>query len=1665
MNRKIGVVLLALVAVMCLAFGACNLGTGTGLTKEETLQGYIFELDGQIVKEDFVLPRKIGDYRAIWTSSSENLVLEQRSEDYLAKVTIPETDEEVTLTVDLRGASRTYTVRLAAITARDFADSYNFKHNKGTVYESFELDQEALFNGRTATITWEVTDEASKNYIKVEDTMCVVTPSSLNPQVRIEATFTYKGETASTFYRFTVSEEMEHLQEVNYWYTNTGVSITMRGYVVSVAVEYSETYGNVSLYIMDENFDAGYYVYRVKCDAATATKLVPGAYVVVEGTTNTNYNGLIETNAGGTITVDETKPVIDVRDYVKAIDNDILSGTPAAIYNQSRLVSLTNWKVESVNETAPNAGSTSTLFTLARDGKKVSVAVSKYLEGTYKPNADDAIWNALVAKYNEISAKLTAGEEVYVSVTGILGNYKGEQILPLSVDDIVYGTAPADDDTGEKVAEAISTVNSLFDLPALITTNTPIELPQDLDGVQASYRLIGERATFAIVDGKLVITPDFKEVATVQVKLTYGEYSTYLFYVITAENLDDAGKAAWEIQNLEVIEEILQDGTYDLPTTSFFEGASIVWTSNQSYATVNGTQLTVQLPLEAGVLKLTATVTVNGQTATGDFFVDVTAMSNTKIAYYEGGLKAGEYMLGLYQGNLGKDLYLTGVIADGSSIGFLASSEDQSKAATFVIEQVVENEVVVGYTIKANGKYIEAGKNSSGSIRVALVDTPTGYWVNYTDATATDGATVPVFELEGEKYFLNAYDTFETAGASKISYFNGAFVVKIVEGVENVTAQDILNTIVNETATVAGEDFALNTRATWTVKEGTAIVIDGYTAKVTAANEEQTVVLTATVTYAGETVSQDITITIPSNSPAPVAGEYRLAVNQVNLGKVLYAKAEISGDRYLVTTENPYEAAVLKITPAETGYYLTLDGLYVEVGNNADNKTAVLLLDAPTSTWQWLGSSKVMTFTFDGTEYYLGAYNTFNTISASKTSYITGDNAADVGVSQFVSEYTRPAPQNGNYTLKVNQVNTGKLLYATQINADTRFDTSVNVADAMVFTVTSVEGGYTIQVGTQYLVLDSAHHVALVDTYTQVWQWNDEAGVMYYNVSGTDYYLGTYSSWETISASKMDYILGDNLADIGVSQFTAQFEIAGTTEPDTPDPDPDTPDPEPTTEIVYDFVNNTEFATWSNSYTAREIGNVSFFRASKQTGTITDRPVIATNNSDSANAGTVYVIVKETKNIASVKFMLQQWGTKTFDSITLEYMSDDTWEKFATLATLSGDTEFSGTIPADVQTTAVRLVVTKTTGTSNNQLGITSVTVTYAAGTTEPDTPDPDPDTPDPDPGTPDPEPTTVEKKTLAEFLALEDGETYYEISGTIVEIANTTYGNVYISDGETVVYLYGLASTTFTSNPKDFKTLGLEVGMNVVVHSQKSSYNNAPQGVGSGLISKADAGDLDKVVLAVYTLSIEQQIVNTITLPVSTETGVTIAWTSANTSVIAINGATVTVTPQATQTTVTLTATLTCGTATKTKSFDVVVAPAGTVAVNYTLIGTVDFSDKANRTTLTTEQQVWVDGNNKVTLTNNKASSTSNVADYANPVRLYKSTSVTIAATGIRKIVFNANTTDYATELKKSITTGTVTADGKVVTVVLDANVDTFEIASLAAQVRLDSVEVYTVA
>ena len=129
------------------------------------------------------------------------------------------------------------------------------------------------------------------------------------------------------------------------------------------------------------------------------------------------------------------------------------------------------------------------------------------------------------------------------------------------------------------------------------------------------------------------------------------------------------------------------------------------------------------------------------------------------------------------------------------------------------------------------------------------------------------------------------------------------------------------------------------------------------------------------------------------------------------------------------------------------------------------------------------------------------------------------------------------------------------------------------------------------------------------------------------------------------------------------------------------------------------------------------------------------------------------------------------------------------------------------------------------------------------------------------------------------------------------------------------------------------------------------------------------------------------------------------------------------------------------------------------------TLAATISFADKANRTSLTDDEQVWVQ--NGITVTNAKASSTSNCADYSNPARFYKSSSLTIAYTGITKLVVVCGSSSYATALVNSITANdnyTVTADGSNVIIAFVQAVDSFTVESLTGgQVRVASIDVYT--
>ena len=118
----------------------------------------------------------------------------------------------------------------------------------------------------------------------------------------------------------------------------------------------------------------------------------------------------------------------------------------------------------------------------------------------------------------------------------------------------------------------------------------------------------------------------------------------------------------------------------------------------------------------------------------------------------------------------------------------------------------------------------------------------------------------------------------------------------------------------------------------------------------------------------------------------------------------------------------------------------------------------------------------------------------------------------------------------------------------------------------------------------------------------------------------------------------------------------------------------------------------------------------------------------------------------------------------------------------------------------------------------------------------------------------------------------------------------------------------------------------------------------------------------------------------------------------------------------------------------------------------------TLTFDDKAKRTAFSSTQQIWQE--NGITLTNDKASSTNAVADYAAPARFYASSTLTIEAPGnITKIVFNCNRTSDATNLGKAITGSTVSS--KVVTVTLDGSAATYTVSLSGGQVRMDGLTV----
>lgn len=685
MKRNIIAVLAIVMVLCCVTLAACNDKNDTNV-----LDSYIFDMDGTTVTDDFTLPATIGGEAAEWKSEGTAIQLEKRESDWLAKVTLPETGlVDVNLTVTVKKSSKSYTVRVKALDVYDFMNSYVFPKDKATIVDNFDLETEFAYKGKTATIAWSV-DEDYELYIKVINNgkTLQVTPQGNQTPVKVKATFTYNGVSASQSYRMTVYKTMEGLELVNYWYTNTGVSIDMSGYVVLIGTAYSSSYNNVTLYMVNDDFTAGYYLYRVKTTDEHAAKLAPGVHITVTGTTNTNYNGLVETNAGGKLVVDDAVAPIDVNAHVKAIDQEVIGNLPATVYHESRLVSLTNWKVTKVAADADKqAGANYTLMTLEKGGAKVQVRVSKYMEGAYATKADDATWTAI----NALTTTYPVGS--MVNVTGILSNYKGWQIMPLSASAVTASGQEEDAaDTvyaGKKVAAAIAKVNEKLVEDKIndkegktvrIKTQKEFALETAVDGVEISYEIVGKSNAIVLDGGKMTVTPGNPETATILATYKSGEFKSIQFFFV--ESLIPTAASM-----LDDLKDELKDpikAVTDLPTV---EGATIEWkvVSGKDSIKIENGQLIPTLKEKDVRTIINATLTYNGVTRNKDYVVVVKAGKGSvevKAPFEEG----KGYVLTVDQTNLAKQIFAVNTISNKYYIAAIDNTDD----VQFVYVEIVE---------------------------------------------------------------------------------------------------------------------------------------------------------------------------------------------------------------------------------------------------------------------------------------------------------------------------------------------------------------------------------------------------------------------------------------------------------------------------------------------------------------------------------------------------------------------------------------------------------------------------------------------------------------------------------------------------------------------------------------------------------------------------------------------------------------------------------------------------------------------------------------------------------------------------------------------------------------------------------------------------------------
>ena len=376
------------------------------------------------------------------------------------------------------------------------------------------------------------------------------------------------------------------------------------------------------------------------------------------------------------------------------------------------------------------------------------------------------------------------------------------------------------------------------------------------------------------------------------------------------------------------------------------------------------------------------------------------------------------------------------------------------------------------------------------------------------------------------------------------------------------------------------EDVTLS----WALTENACATYDATTGKLTVTLPEEATKLTLTLTLSCGTATDTKTFEIrvdakttdlylPSFVETIEAGKgYKLALYQATLGKYLYFTGAVTSAEYLETSDKADKAVDVFMeavdgTAGAVRFYFMNDTAktYIQIYKNSGGKIRLQLVTEPTMYFTYDETAKTYVTTIEDKVYYMGTYSNYNTISASETKYITGDNASKVGVSQFVAgfatlktaayspEKVETLEANKGYKLALYQATLGKYLYFTgAVTSAEYLETSDKADKAVDVFMEAVDG--TAGAVRFYFMNDTTKtyiqiyknsggkiRLQLVTEPTMYFTYDETAKTYVTTIEDKVYYMGTYSNYNTISASETKYITGDNASKVGVSQFVADF--------------------------------------------------------------------------------------------------------------------------------------------------------------------------------------------------------------------------------------------------------------------------------------------------------------------------------------------------------------------------------------------------------------------------------------------------------------------------------------------------------------------------------------------